>query len=650
MNASPANPFDDAILSDAWNAPKADVAEVHREISDLCTSLIADAEHQGRPRSLLVHGSAGSGKTHLLARLRASLAARDNRPVFCYVRLATAPNMIRRHLRRCLINDLVRRDEDGVSQLDHILVSCLDKQSGKTSVAPRSSLPARLERLKAEPREWNAARETFQEIAQRLRIDFNLARACGFWLSRKRRAEIVEWLMTGDLPDDLRSAMRLTQRSDDDADESPEQIAGEFINSLIRLIADTRPLVLCFDQMEALQATPGDYRGFHALGSLVTDLFDHGLPTVFVTCAQSMLLPAIKESIPRPFFDRLAQYEKVLAGLTEDQARELVRSRVDAWAEAGQAVEWPLPTEMFSRFMAEGDRTPRRLFGLCRDALPRSTSVRLPHTARLLEEFELRREVALGTIRDSHGTFVHGLAQVAAAKGRFHADTPGDRRDVDIVLTLPHKSLAIGVCNQKGNALTARLRRIRSEKRQPGEQRVVVRDANCPIPRTSARAREHWDAICQGASEGQGAAVRPLLVSPEALAALEAIRSIVSDSLAGDLSHDGETVMPKTVEAWIRSHLLDESVEHLLAELEFGAGEAAAAEPANPALRDAVLEVLQAQRIVAMGALARAVGCDEPTLAGVVSADQVVFGVLGSPPAVVFERVAKPAREDSDGD
>jgi hypothetical protein len=650
MNASTANPFDDAILSDAWNAPKADVTEVHRDISDLCGALIAAAESQGRPHSLLVHGSAGSGKTHVLARLRASLAARDRRPVFCYVRLATTPNMIRRHLRQCLVNDLVRRDEDGVSQLDHILISCLDKQSGKAGVTPRVSLPARLERLKAEPREWDAARESFQEIAQRLRIDFNLARACGFWLSRQRRAEVVEWLTTGDLPEDLRSAMRLTQRSDDDADDSPEQIAGEFVNSLIRLVTDTRPLVLCFDQMEALQATPGDYRGFHALGSLVTDLFDHGLPTVFVTCAQSMLLPAIKASIPRPFFDRLAQYEKVLAGLTEDQARALVRRRVDAWASSGHALEWSLPEEMFDRFMAEGDRTPRRLFGLCRDALPRGPHATLPPTTRLLEEFETRREAALGTVRDSHGTFVHGLAQVAAAKGRFRTDTPGDRRDVDIVLSLPHKSLSIGVCNQKGNALTARLRRIRGETRQAGEERVVVRDADRPIPQTSARAREHWDAICRGGSEGRGATVRPLLVSPEALAALEAIRSIVSDSLAGDLSHDGETVLPRTVEAWIRNHLLDESVEQLLAELEFGAGEATVGEPASPALRDAVLEVVQSRRIVAMDDLARAVGCDEPALAGVVTADHVVFGVLGSPPRVVFERVSKPARESSDGD
>jgi hypothetical protein len=267
-----------------------------------------------------------------------------------------------------------------------------------------------------------------------------------------------------------------------------------------------------------------------------------------------------------------------------------------------------------------------------------------------LDEFETRREAALGTIRDSQGTFVHGLAQLAAAKGRFRTEPPGDRRDVDIVLSTPHKSLAIGVCNHKGNALTARLRRIRSERRQAGEERIVVRDADRPIPRTSARAREHWEAICQGASQGPEAALRPLLVSPEALAALEAIRSIVSDSLAGDLSHDGETVLPQTVEDWIRNHLLDERVEQLLAELEYGAGQVAVAEPPNPALRDAALEVVQARRIVALEELARAVGCDEPTLAGVVAADEVVFGVLGSPAKVVFERISKPVRESSDGD
>ncbi|NCA17377.1 MAG: ATP-binding protein, partial [Betaproteobacteria bacterium] len=368
MNPRGRDPFDNAIVSDAWSSLRGNVPAVHEDIFEQCTTRVHESWAEKQPKSLLIHGSAGSGKTHLLARLRAAVTAADEGPIFCYVRLSTAPNMIRRHLRRCLVNDLVRYDAGGMSQLDHVLVSCLDKQLHGETPTPRGSLAARLETLRSEASQWEVAREAFQDIAQRLQIVFNLARTCGYWLKGRRRADVVEWLATGDLPDESRSAMGLTARAEDDADESPEQIAGEFVNSLVRVITETRSLVLCFDQIEALQTSPGDRDGFYAFGRMVSDVFDLGLPTVFITCAQSMLLPAIKTHIPAPFLDRLAQDERVLAQLSDQQARDLIRSRINAWDESASAVRskddplWPLNEEMLGRFM-RGPPQHRRCAG-----------------------------------------------------------------------------------------------------------------------------------------------------------------------------------------------------------------------------------------------------------------------------------------------
>jgi hypothetical protein len=661
MNPRGRDPFDNAIVSDAWSSLRGDVPTVHHDIYEQCTTLVCESWAQQQPKSLLIHGSAGSGKTHLLSRLRAAVTAADEGPIFCYVRLSTAPNMIRRHLRRCLVNDLVRYDAGGLSQLDHVLVSCLDKQLHGQASLPRESLAARLDALRSGSRQWDEAREAFQDIAQRLQIDFNLARACGFWLRRRRRTDVVEWLTTGDLPDESRAAMGLTPRSEEDADESPEQIAGEVVSSLIRLITETRSLVLCFDQIEALQTSLGDKDGFYAFGRMVSDLFDMGLPMVLITCAQSMLLPAIKAHIPEPFFHRLAQDERVLAELSDSQARDLIRSRVNAWEECASADRsqsnplWPLNEEMLRRFMSDGDRTPRRLFSLCRAALPRAGRKTVPPETRLLDEFETRREEALGAIPDAHGTFVHGLAQWITARGRHHAVTPEGRRDVDIVISpkdplSAEKSLVIGVCNQKHNALTARLKRIREEPAVSGEERIVVREAFRPIPQTSVRAREHWDSIGRGDARASGSRVRRLLVSAEALAALEAVRAILSDARAGDLTHEGETVGPETVEAWIKNRLLDESLEQLVAELVHGAAESGGSEPANPGLRDNALEILQSRHVVALSELAAEVKCPESVLIDVVASNDPAFGVLGSPPSVVFERVAKTKENDIDAD
>ena len=661
MNPRGRDPFDNAIVSDAWSALRGDVPAVHHEIYEQCTTLVRESWAQQQPKSLLIHGSAGSGKTHLLSRLRAAVTTADEGPIFCYVRLSTAPNMIRRHLRRCLVNDLVRYDAGGLSQLDHVLISCLHKQLRGGASISRGSLAARLDALRSGSGEWEVAREAFQDIAQRLQIDFNLARTCGYWLRRRRRADVVEWLTTGDLPDESRAAMGLTARSEDDADESPEQIAGEFVRSLIRLITETRSLVLCFDQIEALQASPGDKDGFHAFGRMVSDLFDLGLPTVFITCAQSMLLPAIKAHISEPFFHRLAQDERVLAELSDGQARALIRSRVDAWAELASNDRgktdplWPLNEETLARFIAHGDRTPRRLFSLCRAALPHAGRKTVSPETRLLDEFETRREAALGAVPDAHGTFVHGLSQWITARGRHHAITPEGRRDVDIVISpkdesSSEKALVIGVCNQKHNALTARLKRIREERAVSGEDRIVVREAYRPIPRTAVRAREQWEAIGRGDVGEGGSRVRRLLVSAEALAALEAIRVILSDARAGDLTHEGETVGPETVEAWIKTRLLDESLEQLVAELVNGSAETEGSEPTKSSLRDNALEVLQSRHVVALSDLASELKCAESVLVDHVTANDPAFGVLGSPPSVVFERVAKVQEGDIDAD
>jgi hypothetical protein len=139
-------------------------------------------------------------------------------------------------------------------------------------------------------------------------------------------------------------------------------------------------------------------------------------------------------------------------------------------------------------------------------------------------------------------------------------------------------------------------------------------------------------------------------VSAEALAALEAIRAILSDARAGDLTHEGETVNPETVEAWIKTRLLDESLEQLVAELVHGVSEAAGTQPTDSILRDNVLEVLQSRHVVSLNDLASEVKCTESALVDVVTSNDPAFGVLGSPPSVVFERVVKGKEEGTDAD
>jgi len=84
--------------------------------------------------------------------------------------------------------------------------------------------------------------------------------------------------------------------------------------------------------------------------------------------------------------------------------------------------------------------------------------------------------------------------------------------------------------------------------------------------------------------------------------------------------------------------------------LEHGDSQAKTTTAADPILRDNALEVVQARRVISLSELASVLGCIESQLIEVVGANDAVFGVLGSPPKVVFERVIKPLMEASYAD
>jgi hypothetical protein len=649
------NPFDNGIVSDAWCHPAVDVPTIYGAVSDLCHDLLEDVRRHGNRRSLLIHGTAGSGKTHLLARLRATSMTepegaplrQEPPPFFCYVRLATAPNMIRRHLRACLVRDLLRKDARGTTQLEAIVLASLAKESGQSF--DRDQAAALLRRIQTDASGWEELRESFGELATRLSLDYPLARGLRLFLLRQRRHEVVQWLEHGELPDEVREQLGFDMPKDEDAAADPERMAEQMVHRLARLVADTRPVVLCFDQIESLQVSPDDRTGFFAFGRLAADLFDQLEPLLLVTCAQSALLPQIRQAIARADYHRLAQQERVLEPLTEAQAVALIQARLAASPSLRddprrqQDPVWPLGAAGLRRFLGEGDRTPRRLIALCRDAFPHAGERPADSDAFLTDLFESRRLDAVAHLADPTAAFVHGLALVMAVRSHIPVTTPANRPDVDLVLSLPERQVAISVCNHEGNGLTAQLKRITQQPLGVHEERIIVRDMRLPIPHTSHRAWEYWQQLAtdQERTAAGISRLRTLCPTPEMLAALEAVRSVMSDARAGELECRGRTIPPHTVEDWLRSGLRDTDLDALVIEIEHGpVRNAAVAEVTRTPLRDAALEQLQRRHLMRFAELVAATGTTPASLQRLITAGEPLFGVLGDPPVVVFERFA----------
>jgi hypothetical protein len=657
------NPFDNGIVSDAWCRPAVDVPTIYGAVSDLCHDLLEDVRRHGNRRSLLIHGTAGSGKTHLLARLRATSMMepegaplrQEPPPFFCYVRLATSPNMIRRHLRACLVRDLLRKDARGTTQLEAIMLASLAKEAGQPF--DRDQAAALLRRIQADASGWEELRESFGELATRLSLDYPLARGLRLFLLRQRRHEVAQWLEHGELPDEVREQLGFDMPKDEDATADPERMAEQLVHRLARLVADTRPVVLCFDQIESLQVSPDDRTGFFAFGRLAADLFDQLEPLLLVTCAQSALLPQIRQAIARADYHRLAQQERVLEPLTEAEAVALIHARLAASPSLRddprrqQDPVWPLGPAGLRRFLGEGDRTPRRLIALCRDAFPHAGERPADNDAFLTDLFESRRLDAVAHLADPTAAFVHGLALVMAVRRHIPVTTPANRSDVDLVLSLPERQVAISVCNHEGNGLTAQLRRITQQPLGVHEERVVVRDMRLPIPHTSHRAWEYWQQLATDRERTAAgiSRLRMLCPTPEMLAALEAVRSVMSDARAGELECRGRTIPPHAVEDWLRSRLRDTDLDSLVIEIEHGPARNATVTGAiRTPLRDSILELLQRRHVIGFAELSAATGTTPEALRRLITAGEPLFGVLGDPPVVVFERFAGAASQHPD--
>jgi len=229
-----------------------------------------------------------------------------------------------------------------------------------------------------------------------------------------------------------------------------------------------------------------------------------------------------------------------------------------------------------------------------------------------------------------------------AARG-FSVVYPDDRRDVDLVVSHADRRMLVTVVNDEGQVLAQRLKRVADRPPSGPEERILVRSAGLPIPRTARKSWALWSLLAASRDVTPAGLPRVRVLAPTlpALASLEAVRCLMSESRAGDLESHGETVVPEVVTAWIRGHLHDEELDRLVAEIV--AGSPAAAGPMHRRVRDTMLEILQRRHVMTIEDLAVEAGCRRSEAEAVLAADATSFGTIGSPPALAFERTTSSA-------
>lgn len=583
------NPFRGGITRDAWDADWVDVPEVHAAASARICREVTLAR-AGGGCGILVFGEPGSGKTHLLNRVRRWCL--EEGALFAGFRLQCGPQTLWRHMRREFARSLLRRLSDGRTQLDRLTASAYANAK--------------------EPE------------------DYSLARVLEQWREGRFLHECAAWLRGERLPEEELRALGIADTNAEE-EEAAEDEARRVLKELIALAAPS-PVLLALDQVEALQADPQDVRGLAAIGSAAAALRDEIPNLVLTTCVQTSFLPRLHEAVLRADMDRMGEVRLELLPLDEGQAEAILKARLDA-EPAMRAHRrrrdqplWPF-TNYAIRYllMKESRVTPRRLiaeasklFEQLRGEKPASG---MRPEGSLGAELQKRIEQARDGLPEEGNEFLlDGLRRVLPLAGwRLAEPRP---KGIDLLLEKEGSRMAVAVFNRaRMHGAAQRLRKIGESA--PAETVRLVRAAALPVSASAARTREELTRL-----EQRGA--RLVRVSNEALAALEACRTLLADAAAGDLHKDGETLGLEFVEQWLGNNLPEE-LRGLAEDLESGAG-------GGHRLVDELMELLRVEKVIPVEEAAERLGAGIEEVRLCADQNQAAVAAVGTPPTVLFER------------
>ena len=104
------NPFLSDRVDSPWQEAFQDVPEINRTAFQIIQKSIEGVTLGNQSRGLILHGEPGSGKTHILQRLR-FYTRKEPRTWFIYVPPFPGPNRFWRHLLECFFYDICQRSK-----------------------------------------------------------------------------------------------------------------------------------------------------------------------------------------------------------------------------------------------------------------------------------------------------------------------------------------------------------------------------------------------------------------------------------------------------------------------------------------------------------------------------------------------------------
>ncbi|HEX8409592.1 MAG TPA: ATP-binding protein [Thermoanaerobaculia bacterium] len=617
------NPFLQNRVDTAWDARSiaSDVPAINDDAFQHVLRTIAEVRSSRQSHGLLLYGEPGSGKTHLLNRVRRWIQ-QDEHAWFVYILPITAPDRVYRDILQATAGDITRGapDTHGITQLA-VAVARLFMSDVN---APIREIADWWRRVMDEYPAGDALAEYLLKhldiFILPLNLDGSVVRVVAQFLAGRNRAAARDWLLGRSLPDETLATLGVAFNLDE------ESTALTALSTLIRLGSEFSTVVFAFDQIEGLQIDPDDRTGLLAYAHAATQLIALHENVAVVTCAQSNFIGTLESIVGRALFDRIAERKSDLKLLTTPHAMQVVQQRLgtDADIEQVRLYEkaknehslWPL-TRSQIELLSIPVVSARTLLMRCRELFEawQTQAVVVSETTTSLDdvwETTLDEERERPTPLIDDGVIIDGLVRAAAGERATKI------RDVDVLMKRDGKTIAVAVCNAENmTSLASRLKRLgQLNEQKKFDEVVVVRDQRLPIKATARATQQRLRELAEGGA-------RVVRLSAEAYAALAALRRLLSDAAAGDLTLDGRPVQPEELKAWLAKNTPAAVVEAVRA-----VAGAAADTPSQQALASRVQELLAGRWIVPLDAIAADAKLSLEDLRDVAARESAIFGVI----------------------
>lgn len=291
------------------------VESIHQEAIAEIEELLDLVAKDHRSRTVMLFGDSGSGKSHLLGRLKRTL---NPKAFFAYIGPWAASDHIWRHTLRYTVDSLMQIPEGQQESQESQLILWLKSLSAFTK-------RSRTQRI-VKDNFWEILQSGRQKFIQHLRNTYKKESIYNpdiFFgvLHDLTNPELYplacEWLRGDDLSEESMQALKVKHCID------TEDAAKTILANLGKIAIETQPIVLCFDNLDNIPKLPDGFQDFQPLFNVNTTLHNDYLKNFLV-------IISIVTNTWRRHVDRIQQADKAgihrkiqLKSITLEQAEAL---------------------------------------------------------------------------------------------------------------------------------------------------------------------------------------------------------------------------------------------------------------------------------------------------------------------------------------